>query len=1219
MATNDFDPKALLDFIGSHEAPNGYDDYYRDASFAPPKPLTTMTINEVRAWQAAANPEGKGTAAAGRYQIVNYKGGETMDWLVGRLGLTGDELFDQDMQDRMGTELLRRRGLDDFVSGKITAAEFGDNVAKEWAGMPVLTGAGRGKSFYGRDGLNKALTDADSFLAAITGGRSLPFDVAEVAPSAGTISATDENIAVTAAESVAPSYVEGAGLAVGAEWVGSWAMQAAGQAEFAPDLSFKYDDELWNELTEGLPEDYVEPLFGAVSEAHARAIAANARQALETEEQLGLLGGTGVALRIGAAILDPVAIGAAILTDGAVAPAVVTAKATRLERALRHGASAGITNSALEGFIATQDPGRDASDVLTAGMLGFAVGGAAGAIIGRSEVDRKIATTAREYLNETPDGNIGAARAVGPDGQHLSAAEVQLGNAQDAPRTFNPGGIARVDMVGILKSNNHPIIRKLAGALAEDGVGNADHSVLTRSASENVTHDTKRHMTRFHRTAASQYREWLRAKGVPGWKAGLHREEFFEEVGRAVRRPKGTYTDDVAVNKVADELRAMHRELLMFAKEKGVKGFDEIPADDTYLTRIHNTQKIDEMIARFGEARVNLLVRNALIKGSDELDEEVADKIAAGYLKAIRQRRYGDVEIARVLDGEQREVLEEMLLETGLHVDEVSRISRLVAKDGETGTVRSARRRLQLDETHTEIFTDAAGTQVRLSIEDMLNNNAEELITLYTRQILGAGHLNDALRQFSIPHADGLSESVPTVDTVISHIRQTAHQHGLSKSELDEAIKKIEVLAKAVKGVPLNDQSRFGEALRLLRDYNFIRVMNQVGFAQFAEIGNILGEAGWRSTLQHVPALRSIWSRAKDGSMSDDLLDEIEVIWGIGTDRLRRTYTNRYDDYGVFEGKSVGKLDNVLQRGKAITADISLMSGVNMALQRMTARATIQRFMNMALDSGRPLSNERLASLGISPEMGQRIFQQMRENTDTASGIFGRRVKRINIDGWEDQEAASAFIHAIERWSRRVIQENDIGQMSRWMTSDIGKSMIQFRSFMVAAWQKQTLRGVHHRDFETFSAWATSMFFGGLSFVAQTYINSVGREDQQEFLDKRLNALDLGKSAFQRAAFASIVPAAADTVVYFAGYEPVFAYGRTTGLASGGITSNPTLDLADKVMRGGKGVIAPFVQDDYAFSQQDARAITGSLAFQNAMVIRNGLEALNSSLPRFSQ
>ncbi len=68
------------------------------------------------------------------------------------------------------------------------------------------------------------------------------------------------------------------------------------------------------------------------------------------------------------------------------------------------------------------------------------------------------------------------------------------------------------------------------------------------------------------------------------------------------------------------------------------------------------------------------------------------------------------------------------------------------------------------------------------------------------------------------------------------------------------------------------------------------------------------------------------------------------------------------------------------------------------------------------------------------------------------------------------------------------------------------------------------------------------------------------------------------------------------------GFEPVFSYGRTTGLASNMVSGNPSIDLVNKSFAALRGVTASAVQRDYNFSQQDMRAMTSITSFQNAMV-----------------
>ena len=141
--------KPILDTISSRESPKfGYTSYYGRGRegvgpAAPPKELTEMTVDEVLQWQKTNNPPGPGTAAAGRYQIVE----ETLGELKTKLKLDGSELFDEEMQDKMAMALLKKRGYDKWVKGDLSDEEFANNLAKEWAGLPVVSGAKKGQGY----------------------------------------------------------------------------------------------------------------------------------------------------------------------------------------------------------------------------------------------------------------------------------------------------------------------------------------------------------------------------------------------------------------------------------------------------------------------------------------------------------------------------------------------------------------------------------------------------------------------------------------------------------------------------------------------------------------------------------------------------------------------------------------------------------------------------------------------------------------------------------------------------------------------------------------------------------------------------------------------------------------------------------------------------------------------------------------------------------------
>ena len=52
--------------------------------------------------------------------------------------------------------LIEGRGLNRYMEGKLSLENFANNLAHEWAGLPLVTGPNTGKSAYDGDGLNKA-------------------------------------------------------------------------------------------------------------------------------------------------------------------------------------------------------------------------------------------------------------------------------------------------------------------------------------------------------------------------------------------------------------------------------------------------------------------------------------------------------------------------------------------------------------------------------------------------------------------------------------------------------------------------------------------------------------------------------------------------------------------------------------------------------------------------------------------------------------------------------------------------------------------------------------------------------------------------------------------------------------------------------------------------------------------------------------------------------
>jgi muramidase (phage lysozyme) len=152
-----------------HEGAKAYETLYGYNQHKLTKPLTRMTVDEV----ISAGPgwtRSHVSSAAGAYQFMHA----TLKDLKNSEGLTGREVFDAKLQDRLGFALLNRRGFQGFMAGTVSRVAFGLGLAREWASFPVLAGVkgqkrsvARGETYYAGDGLNKALVKPETVEAAL--------------------------------------------------------------------------------------------------------------------------------------------------------------------------------------------------------------------------------------------------------------------------------------------------------------------------------------------------------------------------------------------------------------------------------------------------------------------------------------------------------------------------------------------------------------------------------------------------------------------------------------------------------------------------------------------------------------------------------------------------------------------------------------------------------------------------------------------------------------------------------------------------------------------------------------------------------------------------------------------------------------------------------------------------------------------------------------------
>ncbi|MCF7645046.1 hypothetical protein KQ944_07805 [Bacillus subtilis] len=178
----------LLDFIRKIEAGRtdraSYDVIYGKNQHKLKKQITAMTIGELVDEQVSFTKRFKSSASGG-YQFMR----KTLQDLSRELRLSGKQMFDPDLQDRLGYHLLKRRGYEEFMAGKITMTEFAKRLAMEWASFPVLAATKgqhqqlkRGQSYYDGDALNKALVKPEDIEVILRKAKAAGNELPALAP-----------------------------------------------------------------------------------------------------------------------------------------------------------------------------------------------------------------------------------------------------------------------------------------------------------------------------------------------------------------------------------------------------------------------------------------------------------------------------------------------------------------------------------------------------------------------------------------------------------------------------------------------------------------------------------------------------------------------------------------------------------------------------------------------------------------------------------------------------------------------------------------------------------------------------------------------------------------------------------------------------------------------------------------------------------------------------
>jgi hypothetical protein len=979
------------------------------------------------------------------------------------------------------------------------------------------------------------------------------------------------------------------GMAIDQEWIVPTLQNNSFRLTNTPEKPMSEEEltpEVAKQLTEGLTDQRaIEDILKMARTSGinmALKLADNYRNIQRNNETFASYGLTGVGAVGLAAMTDPAEISAiAGLTAGVTAltggfgtvPTAVAGgsvqtarglkKAYSVSRALKTGFAVGALEAAtVESIRAKFRYDVDGGDVMLAALIGGAAGGGLNA-----------ATTA--FARRAKVKNLARRNALGDeltadelrfleenDGDALTERMIDEAEARDdfeepesrgdfdeeAERTVQQRGKfrelrAKNSSFVRAKNSENKFTRLAADIQGLNSTGNVDGSAVRFSASERKTNIEMSYRTQFDRVMNYARKQW---RNETGGKV----QEFNVLVSRAVRGIDEN--PHPAVKQVADHVEASHNKLAKQAVDANVAGFykDTFKDMPNYLPRLFNYDKVDALRTKLGRTNdepFNQLIEKAIRQGQPELvanvrrvlrasaTKDITDadvdnyikKMARGYARTILRNDLPKGHAGRGVEFNVED-LQRVMREEGFGAEDIDGIVDILTRTTTVKAHKRARPRVVLDES-ASIDVEIDGEIQKLRFYDLLEEDIENLNSAYIFQMSGAIGL--------AKNGVNTNELGSSMETLLRKMDDEYDRLGTDASIREKEKQAVEFMYDGItgrlgfnEGVPTS--TRVG--LRRMREFGFATYMGMSGMSALMEISNAVLEYSIPVLLKNTPRLGSLIRKARNGQLEDGLMRELEVISGLGGDVIsgKTTRSTRYEGViadSPYKG-DYNKWDEGLGQLREKTALLSGLSTVTAGLRRLSMLNYATTWARSMRKGKLPFSKIKMEQLGIStksidgkPSMADRIQSQIRENSTFRNK---NTLLSLNVAEWTDKEAAEIFQLSVFREATQNVQEVNIGSVSPFMRSEVGKTFFQFLSFTLASVEQQTMRlGVRAANGDAATVakiMLGAVFMGYMMYTARVNLNAAGRSDREEYLEERFSPLNRAKGVFQQIGAASI-------------------------------------------------------------------------------------------------
>ena len=740
------------------------------------------------------------------------------------------------------------------------------------------------------------------------------------------------------------------------------------------------------------------------------------------------------------------------------------------------------------------------------------------------------ATTAKEYETEEFDTqaqiaqsqadirNDPVARRYGMDIVPVDTAEERLNaktmvdlvkraekwdvaNPVDATRLRSITGRVGLGSTSLtLLKSEHPVARFIAAKLLESGSGAAGRR-RTASISKHILEK------QFMGTAMPQfeaiykaYRKANKGGAMDDLLHGKVRAKFNRAVAEEIeRRRSGTYSgsNNPAISQAADLAEAAFdrmRKAQIDAQTAGWSGLNQ-QTSRGYMPHRLSAAAIRNLTPEQGRVLHKALADQFVsISG---FDQDFSDTLASRYIERVRRQGLGGftADMNVHADGGIGNV---QAIIQGLNLTPAEKNTAM--QKFKAGAAGHTKQRLNLDLLQVHSSPDGD-----FRLMDVFETDVMTLMRGQSQRVSG----EVALARFGIQGRYGLD------------VVRKAMEFG-PKVKVEE-LKAFDQVAAEFLGAPFGTHSKNME--RAAQATSLIR-LGGMGFTQVAEYTNGIAAVGVRHTLAAVAGAPRLMAEARAIARGNDkvggYLRDLEKFVGadFGTDSytMRSPMDSPGMEHQLFGRDTVTVGDKLLRGGVYAQGVVSFWRSIHAAQERGFAEQITLRAVNF-IKEGK--NNVALRDMGISDAT---IAALRKDLPNIAKFSADGKLDSLDLAAATDVAAAEEFVQAIYRGTKQIIQGTFIGETGAWAHSSGLKLMTQFRSFGITAIEKQWARNRGNHG----TAKALGILLGAMSlawpiYAARVAVTSIGREDQEEYIERRLHPAAIARATLNYVSSAGLL------------------------------------------------------------------------------------------------